>query len=116
MMDLIKTSSFSSKFASLDKQDAWHQGAAFEFMGHRYVAYVSGRYYSLFEPWVFDASISSLDGSGPLKGSSRHSKSEKKAIQHAFNDFICDAIKNKLITKEQAKQLTVTQLISKFFQ
>ena len=105
-METVLASGLTASLKSLYKLGNWHQGATFEFMGHQYVANARGRYYSLFEPWVYDATISSKDGSS-LIGSSRHLKSEAEAIEHAFNDFKNNSVKNKLITREQANKLTI---------
>ena len=60
-------------------------------------------FHSLKDPWVYDAAIKSTNG-GPLKGASRHLKSEKGAIEHAFIDFKKNAVKQNIITREQANQ------------
>lgn len=105
-MEKVSTLSFAASLKSLYKLGNWHQGANFEFMGHQYVAYARGRFYSLFEPWVYDATISSKDG-GPLTGSSRHLTTKNDAIEQAFYDFKNNTVKNKLITREQANQLNI---------
>ena len=105
-METVLASGLTASLKSLYKLVNWKQGATFEFMDHQYVANARGRFYSLFEPWVYDATISSKDG-GLLIGSSRHLMSEAEAIEHAFYDFKNNAVRNKLISREQANQLII---------
>jgi len=84
----------------------WLDGSTFKFMSHIYKVKSKGRFHNIREPWVWDAEIKSTDG-GVFKGESRHYKSEKGAIKHAFNNFVKNLVELKIITSEQSYQLLV---------
>lgn len=87
--------------SSLERLSTWHRGASFEFMGHNYKANAIGKFFSLFEPWGYDGSITSTNG-GPIKGRSSHFKTERGAIEQAFRDFKKNTLQiNKFAKTEQ---------------
>jgi hypothetical protein len=103
-MESVIAPLFIESLQSIARIATWHEGATFQFMGHQYIINARGRFHSLKDPWVYDAEIASRDAD-TIKGSSRHLKSEKGAIEHAFKDFINQAVQKNLITNEQASQL-----------
>ncbi len=105
-----KFSSFT--VSSISRIDKLHQGSIFEFMGHNYVVKSKGYFMSIAEPWVYDAEITSLDG-GPLTIISKYFKTEKGAIENAFQNFIKLANENDMISIDQANELYAGQNMRK---